>query len=502
MDSDRGASVDTTSVPDSPAGSVEETQLDHATPSPQTNVKVEDLSPVSAVGEQTTPEDAATPLIKLEEDDDVQFSTTEPLSQSTAHTDGTDNSSMAENPTTPIKDSIETRLSASQEDPGTPTPTPATPRQPTIAVDTDKTPKTAKASTAHGKEAAGTGTVSVTPRKRPRSPTPPTGGRSTISEALRTLQRDYVLLSMTENLKKAWQDVVERCGMRLGSREAFNTRFEPDTDQVRDAALALPPNATLDHVADAVEAVMLDQWKITCKNTITRYRRDFRRSLVAEAQDQARAVRQHVLANARNVGSGRDVEALALSLPTPRSTPSPPHTPTRGTRFATGLGLGLGLGMDGLRTPFRADPSVTSSPAEISGAGPASRTPTQPRVPDLRLDGRMPATPVTSTPRTANKRVRVPAEPVYQPRAFSTPRRSYGMRLGPGGDRDRAMTPAPRWMAALAETPVRTTAVRGGVVGRLGRYSVTRPRPRPGGSEFEVLAGSLEEDGDVFTSTG
>ncbi|KAI1771686.1 hypothetical protein F4818DRAFT_445016 [Hypoxylon cercidicola] len=282
--------------------------------------------------------------------------------------------------------------------------------------------------------------------KRLPSPSPPTSPTRP-SEDLLAFQREYVLVHVIEKLKDGWQDVLFKCGWRLGSPRAVGTRYEPKVDAIRDAALR--PSATLPQVADAVEKAMLVQWARCCKRTIFEYKRDFRRDLVDEARQKARAVKQKVLA-----------DAMTARPPPPPPTPTP--TPSTRKRIAS-------TEADVLKTQERvAQLSIRGGDDDAYGYR-------------YGYGYALPPTPTAS----GKKKQRVGAR--------------NGARTGSPA---RQPQPQTRRRQVWAPAPPRAP----GVVGHIGPYEVTSPHS-PGPSmrrcpRNEPIYGgeAMEDDERVFTS--
>ncbi|KAI1089499.1 hypothetical protein F5B19DRAFT_504719 [Rostrohypoxylon terebratum] len=154
-------------------------------------------------------------------------------------------------------------------------------------------------------------------------------------------QRVFAFEEMASRLMRAWEEVLRKCGMVLGSREAMNIVFEPDIDAIRNEALGCWP---LDRVADVVEAEMLEQWRVQCRRVIERYSAEmYHRCLVREARDRVAGIRESVLAEAARV---RD----------PLEGPATPHTP-RPLRIPNSPGARPGLFDLGLPSTPRERPT-------------------------------------------------------------------------------------------------------------------------------------------------
>ncbi|KAI0172441.1 hypothetical protein GGR52DRAFT_590930 [Hypoxylon sp. FL1284] len=145
-------------------------------------------------------------------------------------------------------------------------------------------------------------------KKRPRSPSssPATGAALTYvpsprSPAAQTsvpaFRHNHVVSAMVRGLKDEWAVLLKKCGWRLGSPRAVNTRFEPDVAAIG-AAAPVANAPSLGAVADAVEDALLDAWRAACRRTVEQYRRDFRRDLVAEARERGQGVKERAVREA------------------------------------------------------------------------------------------------------------------------------------------------------------------------------------------------------------
>ncbi|XDG07465.1 hypothetical protein ABKA04_007080 [Annulohypoxylon sp. FPYF3050] len=157
------------------------------------------------------------------------------------------------------------------------------------------------------------GTVTMLRSKRPLDPPDMDGLADRIDASMPTdAQRTFVFKQMAERLIKAWQEVLERCGMRLGSKEAMTLVFKPDLDAIVPKAMRRWP---LDRVAEVVETELLEQWAAQCHRVIARYSIEmYGRSMVAEAQNTVPEIRNRVLEEAERVTD-------------PSEPPATPHTP-------------------------------------------------------------------------------------------------------------------------------------------------------------------------------
>ncbi|KAI1445679.1 hypothetical protein F5Y02DRAFT_124582 [Annulohypoxylon stygium] len=157
------------------------------------------------------------------------------------------------------------------------------------------------------------GTVTMLKSKRPWDPPDMDDLADRIDASMPTdAQRTFVFKQMAERLMKAWQEVLERCGMRLGSKEAMTLVFKPDLDAIAPKAMRRWP---LDRVAEVVESELLEQWATQCHRIIARYSIEmYGRSMVAEAQQTVPEIRDRVLEEAERVTD-------------PSEPPATPHTP-------------------------------------------------------------------------------------------------------------------------------------------------------------------------------
>ncbi|KAI0894077.1 hypothetical protein F4806DRAFT_130114 [Annulohypoxylon nitens] len=157
------------------------------------------------------------------------------------------------------------------------------------------------------------GIVTMLKSKRPWDPPDMDDLADRIDASMPTdAQRTFVFKQMAERLMKAWQEVLERCGMRLGSKEAMTLVFTPDLDAIAPKAMRRWP---LDRVAEVVETELLEQWATQCHRVIDRYTIEmYGRSMVAEAQNAVPEIRDRVLEEAERVSD-------------PSEPPKTPHTP-------------------------------------------------------------------------------------------------------------------------------------------------------------------------------
>ncbi|KAI1212648.1 uncharacterized protein F4807DRAFT_343892 [Annulohypoxylon truncatum] len=352
-------------------------------------------------------------------------------------------------------------------------------------------------------------------------------------------QREFVFANMVEKLQAAWRRVLERCGMRLGWREAFTTAFEPDVAAIREKAMR--PWAPLAEIADATEEAMLEQWRHRCRRVIDRYQMDMRRDLVAEAREQARRVGDQVLAAAAAAAAAQ-IRGSSSS-----SGPRSPHTPKR-LRIPSTPGSRSHL-FD-LPPPFPNLPSSASAAASASGSSSTRRFPrTLPgakseakkkrpapldvdalrsRVAGLDLNranndndnngndngsgtgtGTDPRTPTSAKRfKTSGANVSVPRRPLALPKGLTTPaRRRFGVRerervpATPTRSSRRARTPAPRVLGGEEDMDGDmdvdvSTPVRRQVVGHIGPYPVVQPEAQEDREGFAAVAAAADGDDD------
>ncbi|KAI0838039.1 hypothetical protein F5Y06DRAFT_304096 [Hypoxylon sp. FL0890] len=464
-----------TSAPEPCVSPVDGPQHDYATTTPQPNIEIEQLetehlSDISVAKDATTPQkkpagENSPPPQENPNNHDALAPTSPTPQQEIMLAKSSSDLSVAGPPATPLKEITEESSSALQKEHKcnhTPTPIPATPTQSEVISHHVTTVSTTATSTlCQGK--LGEGTPSAP--KRPHSPSPPPPTPTPTSDSadpeVLALRRDYVFVHTFHGLKGAWQEVLELCGMRIGSRPAFHIRFEPDIDHIKQEVMQQA--ATLQEIADITELVLLGKWKEACRRIIIQYRLDMRRDMVSEALHAAQSVKDKVLARAAKVTADH-----------PHPTPSPPRTPSqplpRHILFP--------------RTPGR----------NYRAAHPEVET-LRPRIARLDIEDRyldIHYHPYATPSPARRRRLDVSEEPHDLPRALSTGRRPrYGRNFrGTPGFRRLARTPVPR-MA----TP---SPAGSQVVGRIGPYQVTTPtasRPTVEGSSNVTMS----ED-DVFTS--
>ncbi|KAI0883971.1 uncharacterized protein GGS22DRAFT_28216 [Annulohypoxylon maeteangense] len=298
------------------------------------------------------------------------------------------------------------------------------------------------------------------------------------------IQREYVFSNLIDKLTRAWRDVLELYGMRLGLTEAFNTPFVPDVDTIRENAMRWW--APLDEIADATESELLEQWQHRCRRVIRRYQTDMRRDLVAEARAKARGIRDQVLASA------------ALIRDQPTSNPDSPRTParlripstpaSRSHMFA--LPLSLPNTPDSKKRPAPLDVDALRSHIEGLSLGGVRAN-----------DGNGFDNPRTPTSTKRFKRngldASVSREPLALPKGLTTPaRRRVGFReippLTPTRPWRRARVPTPRAVDEGEEDVDMEGEAEGQVVGHIGPYPVMEPP-----SQVEV-----EDEAEAGTDSG
>ncbi|KAI4868073.1 hypothetical protein F4820DRAFT_466837 [Hypoxylon rubiginosum] len=305
--------------------------------------------------------------------------------------------------------------------------------------------------------------------KRTQSPSPSSPAPATPSEEdLLNFQREYILLNMVEKLKEAWRDVLKKCGWRLGSPRAVNTRFVPDVDHVR--RVAMRPRATLQEIADVAELVMLEGWWRCCRRSIDEYRRAFRRDLVDEARQRAAVVKQTVLAEAMNA-----------------RPPPPPPLATAAASSSKSKKRLASTTADILQAQERiARLSIRGSG---SGSGSGGRD---------DGGGRYRALPTASTP-TANRRQKV---------AYSPPRRQAGGGVRTGSPARKGKQKQQQPQQLLPGRRRKLNFFNSEVVGHIGPYAVINtphsgPRGRQSNRATSTFEGpAMEEGDDVFSSDG
>ncbi|KAI1417205.1 hypothetical protein F5Y13DRAFT_185276 [Hypoxylon sp. FL1857] len=323
MGSQLDSSVILTDEPEACVSPADKSQRGHAITAPEINVVSEDLSEVSAVGDPTTLQKEVakenSPPPQEEQKNDKIPAPVSPSPPSQRNEVVADSSELeaADFLSRIMRETIEGNPATPQKAPErhlTPSPVLPTPFRPVLAIHILSTESTQLASTLC-QDKRGEGTPSAP--KRPRSPTPPRDPDGD-SPRILALKREFVFDNVFHGVKAALQNVVDLCGMRLGSRKAAQTRFEPDVDDIKQGAMR--PTATLQQIADVTESIMLCLWKGQCKRFIVQYRLDMRRDLSEIARRDAWAAKEKVLADA----------ALFATAGFPHPAPSP-HTPRAST---------------------------------------------------------------------------------------------------------------------------------------------------------------------------
>ncbi|KAI0109385.1 hypothetical protein F4776DRAFT_396480 [Hypoxylon sp. NC0597] len=452
MDPQRDSPVKTTPDPELHSTLVDEFQHDHAMTAPQPNTVTGSLSEVSGEEDPTALQkhvagESGTPKQESSRSNEAP----EPVSP-TPHEavvfDRLSDLSAAEPPTTPMKETTEEIPTTPQKESSNPTPILQTPSRPDVAFHHVTTTSTEVASTlcqdnlGEGTPTAPKRSLSVTPPRLPES----------LSPGVSAVRRDHVFFNVFQGIKDAWQHVLERCGMRLGSRAAFNTRFEPDIDEIRQEVMR--PTATLQEIADVTELVMLRRWREQCRRFIIQYRLDMRRDLVDEAIREARGVKEKVI---------EDATQRTTTTATPLQAPVSPHTPSTSR-----------TPLSHLHSPIPPPPSPSDrrtltprAPGSSNRLSPSEVESLRPRIAGLDLEDRTSRyDDPLATPPTRRRRLNTPEEPQTRRRPDTTPRRRLD-RPRTRGFRRLAPTPVPHYPLPNPFAPQ--------VVGHIGRYPVTTP---------------------------
>ncbi|KAI2634735.1 hypothetical protein GGS26DRAFT_604960 [Hypomontagnella submonticulosa] len=337
--------------------------------------------------------------------------------------------------------------------------------------------------------------------KRPRSPTPPSTTSDTTSTNISNLQREYVIEATIKEVGKELNNVLKDCGMLIGSVEAYNKRFEPDAEQIRNEVVRRL-GAQLRDIADAVEFGMTQTWAKSVRSIIDRYSADMRRDLIDEAVRRACSVKESVLARAANPS------------PTPPHFPEPePETPPTSAHYGA-RPRSRSPSPTTPRSPFPR-PSTPSYRGHIPSSAAGPSTPT-------RSGTKRQASSSNDHLRTPVRRKRfddgdndyVPNQPATPTKPPSFKRHSSKRKPPAAGvflNRNLLAGRIAAERRLMAQSPTRagpsTSASGGGggdrsrVVGRLGNHLVMTPLPqgrkrRKGEDREDASAEKPKSDGD------
>ncbi|KAI2466496.1 hypothetical protein F4781DRAFT_445149 [Annulohypoxylon bovei var. microspora] len=343
-------------------------------------------------------------------------------------------------------------------------PHPSTPSRPDISHSPATSSSTIEAFTmCNNNNNMGEGTASAP--KRPHSPTSELD--SDLDELVdrmaatvtTDLQRDFVFAQVTAYVTETCQHVLELYGRRLGCKEAFHIAFSPDVAGLRQQVMR--PWATLEEIADATEAAVIEAWTQRCQRVITKYRVEMHRKPDDEVRRKAHRGKHEILANAAQVKD------------TAPPDPLQPRTPSR--LFAV---------------PGTPDSKKRRAPSEVEAlrASVADLDLNRNRVANNNNNDDARAPPRTPASRKRQRRG------LPLPKGYATPR----------GRRSGLRTVTPTRVARGAFTPTRlptmTTTVQSPgayeVVGHIGPYPVMSSSPTNPGFAADAPAEDEDEDGD------